>query len=182
MLRKKPSLSGSSERFLPGGNLYWSVKTTRLLEASDLLGWDSIMDSDSKIMSKIVIKGWVSCSLTLSCKKFSKPRRETERRLAVQDVEESYFLRFKTSYVIFTSTSLCSNGDNSLICFIVPWRTGLRLPMYKCIGAGYTITLRKSKVNKVTEPCEKLLQKQIGYSFKRGCGGGGWGWRKEVIS
>lgn len=182
MLRKKPSLSGSSKRFFPGGNLYWSVKTTRLLEASDLLGWDSIMDSDSKIMSKIVIKGWVSCSLTLSCKKFSKPRRETERRLAVQDVEESYFLRFKTSYVIFTSTSLCSNGDNLLICFIVPWRTGLRFPMYKCIGAGYTITLRKSKVNKVTEPCEKLLQKQIGYSFKRGCGGGGWGWRKEVIS
>ena len=48
--------------------------------------------------------------------------------------------------------------------------------MYKCIGAGYTITLRRSKpskVNKVTEPCEKLLQKQIGYSFKRGWG---WGW------
>ena len=90
----------------------------------------------------------------------------------MQDVEDFYFLRFKTSYVIFTSASLCSDGDNLLICFIVPWRTGLRFPMYKCIGAGYTITLRKSKVNKVTEPCEKLLQKQIGYSFKRGGGGG----------
>ena len=90
----------------------------------------------------------------------------------MQHVEEFYFLRFKTSYVIFTSASLCSDGDNLLICFIVPWRTGLRFPMYKCIGAGYTITLRKSKVNKVTEPCEKLLQKQIGYSFK-----GGWEWR-----
>ena len=109
----------------------WSVKTIRLLEASDLLGRDSIMDSDIKIMSKIVIKGWVSCSLTLSCKKFSKPKRKTEWRVAVQDVEEFYFLRFKTSYVIFTSASLFSDGDNLLICFIVPWRTGLHLPMYR---------------------------------------------------
>ena len=49
----------------------------------------------------------------------------------MQDVEEFYFLRFKTSCVIFTSASLFSDGDNLLICFIVTWRTGLRLPMYR---------------------------------------------------
>ena len=59
--------------------------------------------------------------------------------------------------------------------------SGLRLPMYKCIGEGYTITLRKSKVNKVTEPCKKLLQKQMGSVLLKGGGGGGVTKRSPIL-
>ena len=35
----------------------------------------------------------------------------------------------------------------------------------QCVGAGYTITLKKSNVKKVTDPREKFLLNQISWEF-----------------
>ena len=60
VLREKSCLSRSSERFIPGGCPHSTVETIRLRR-----GRYPVIEFDGKITSKIVIKGRVTCLLTL---------------------------------------------------------------------------------------------------------------------
>ena len=85
VLREKSCLSRSSGRFIPGGCPHSTEETIRL--------WNGISEFDSKVTSKISIKGQVNCLLTLFVwYVFETKERGTERRVAVPRGEGGYSL------------------------------------------------------------------------------------------